>query len=85
MQIKFMRKVKTKELIKEFKKKDDSLEKLERYLERHPDDYPIEVEERGDLCHRCVISDASKTTVARSDQEISEVDKRARQESWRRC
>ena len=39
MQIKFVRKVKAEELIKEFEKKYGSLEKLRRYLERHPDDY----------------------------------------------
>ncbi|ADC65468.1 transcriptional regulator protein-like protein [Ferroglobus placidus DSM 10642] len=39
MQIKFVRKIKAKDLIKEFEKKYGSLERLERYLERHPDDY----------------------------------------------
>ncbi|WP_290900111.1 hypothetical protein [Ferroglobus sp.] len=39
MQIKFVRKVRAKDLIKEFEKKYGSLERLERYLKRHPDDY----------------------------------------------
>lgn len=39
MQIKFVRKVKAKEMIKEFEKKYGSLEKLRRYVERNPDDY----------------------------------------------
>mgnify|MGYP000563049977 FL=1 len=39
MQIKFVRKVKARDMIKEFEKKYGSLEKLKRYLERNPDDY----------------------------------------------
>ncbi len=39
MQIRFVRKVKAKEMIKEFEKKYGSLEKFRRYVERNPDDY----------------------------------------------
>lgn len=39
MQVKFVRKVKASELVKEFERKYGSLEKLKRYLEKHPDDY----------------------------------------------
>lgn len=39
MQIKFVRKVKGSELVKEFERKYGSLEKLRRYLEKYPDDY----------------------------------------------
>ncbi len=34
-----LRKVKAKELIREFGRKYGSLERLERHLKRHPDDY----------------------------------------------
>ncbi len=39
MRIKFVRKVKAENLIKEFERKYGSLERLERYLKDHPDDY----------------------------------------------
>ena len=39
MQVKFVRKVKAEELIKEFERKYGSLERLKKYLEKHPDDY----------------------------------------------
>jgi len=39
MQIKFVRKIKASELIKDFEKKYGSLDKLKRYLERNPSDY----------------------------------------------
>ena len=39
MLIKFVRRVRAKDLIKEFEKKYSSLERLERYLKRYPDDY----------------------------------------------
>ncbi len=39
MQIRFVRKVKASELVKEFERKYGSLEKLKRYLDKHPDDY----------------------------------------------
>jgi len=39
MQIKFVRKVRAEELVKEFERKYGSLERLERYLKDHPDDY----------------------------------------------
>ena len=39
MRIKFVRKVKAEELVREFEKKYGSLERLERYLREHPDDY----------------------------------------------
>ena len=39
MRIKFVRKVRAEELVKEFERKYGSLERLERYLKDHPDDY----------------------------------------------
>jgi DNA-binding transcriptional ArsR family regulator len=39
MQVKFVRKVKASELVKEFERKYGSLERLKRYLDEHPDDY----------------------------------------------
>jgi DNA-binding transcriptional ArsR family regulator len=39
MQVKFVRKVKAEELVKEFERKYGSLEKLKKYLEKHPNDY----------------------------------------------
>ena len=39
MQVRFVRKVKASELVKEFERKYGSLEKLKRYLEKHPNDY----------------------------------------------
>jgi len=39
MQVKFVRKVKASELVKEFERKYGSLERLKRYLDKHPDDY----------------------------------------------
>ncbi len=39
MQVKFVRKVKASELVKEFERKYGSLERLKGYLEKHPDDY----------------------------------------------
>ncbi len=41
MRIKFVRRVKASELIEEFERKYGSLERLERYLERNPDDYAV--------------------------------------------
>jgi len=39
MRIKFVRKVKAEELVREFERKYGSIERLERYLREHPDDY----------------------------------------------
>ena len=39
MLIKFVRRVRAKDLIKEFERRYGSLERLKRYLESHPDDY----------------------------------------------
>ncbi len=39
MRIKFVRKVRAEELVREFERKYGSLERLERYLRDHPDDY----------------------------------------------
>ncbi|MBO8179862.1 MAG: hypothetical protein H0Z19_05190 [Archaeoglobus sp.] len=39
MRIRFVRKVRAEELVKEFERKYGSLERLERYLKDHPDDY----------------------------------------------
>ena len=39
MRIKFVRKIRAEELVREFERKYGSLERLERYLKEHPDDY----------------------------------------------
>ncbi|MBO8183112.1 MAG: ArsR family transcriptional regulator [Archaeoglobus sp.] len=39
MQIRFVRRIKAKDMIKEFERKYGSVEKLKRYIERNPDDY----------------------------------------------
>lgn len=39
MQIRFVRRIKAKDMIKEFERKYGNIEKLKRYLERNPDDY----------------------------------------------